>query len=259
VTIKGIILDIDGVLRRGGEPVPGSPEAVNQMLDADLKICCLTNNSTRTCAALQRSLQIMGYPELPVVGSAQAAAIYISERYGKCRCLVVGERGVVEELQQEGHEVFNAGGGNPSPGEIDCVVAGMDRELTYAKIADALHCLEAGARFIATNTDPTFPMEGGRFMPGAGATIGAIRGTSGVEPEVVVGKPNIYSTTIALRRLGLDPDEVLTIGDRIDTDITAGKAAGTRVAVVLTGVVKKVDDPGLPVFDDLLALVRDLL
>ncbi len=273
MTIKGIILDIDGVLRRGSEIIPGSLEAVESMFEKGLKICCLSNNSTRSSESLARSLREFGYPGMPVIGSAEAAAKYISENHGSSRCLAVGEKGVVEELEKEGHEVFIAGEGKWRtavdgadgedviiPPKIDCVVAGMDRELTYAKLVDALHCLKTGARFIATNQDPTFPAEYGLLMPGAGATIGAIRGTSGIDPQVIAGKPNTYSTTIALRLLQLRADEVLTVGDRIDTDIAAGQAAGTQVALVLTGELKEVDGSvDFPVFDDLSSLVRGML
>ena len=252
--MKGFILDIDGVLKRGGEIVPGSLEAVRRIIERGMKICYLTNNSTRNRKDTVTSLTYLGYPDEPVVSSAQAAARYILEESGPSRCLVVGETGLLDELSAVGHETVMAGRGEEG---MDYVVAGLDRDLTYAKVRDALWTIRNGARFVATNRDPTLPTEKGKVLPGAGAVVAAIALCTGIEP-VVVGKPEPYSTILALDEMGLDPDDVLMVGDRYDTDILAGKAAGCRVAMVQTGEVKDVEDSELAVFKDLLTLVREL-
>jgi len=252
--MKGVILDIDGVLRRGSEVVPGSIEAVEGLVEKGLSICYLTNNSTRTREAMLSTLTSMGFPPALVVSSAQAAAEYIKEISGAARCLVFGEKGLFEELSIAGHDPVLAGDGD---WRADFVVAGLDRDLTYAKVRDSLWAIREGATFVATNRDPTLPMEGGRVVPGAGTTIAAIVECSGVEP-VVVGKPEPYSTILALREMGLAAEDVLMVGDRPDTDIAAGKAAGCQVAMVLTGDVGEPPERDFQVYRDLLELVIDL-
>ncbi|MGA1793380.1 MAG: HAD-IIA family hydrolase [Thermoplasmatota archaeon] len=252
--MRGVILDIDGVLRRGREVVPGSVEAVEAMMGKGLAICYLTNNSTRSRETMLSTLTSMGFPEALLVSSAQAAAEYIGEIAGPSRCLVVGEIGLFQELSLAEHRVVEAGKGD---WRADFVVAGLDRDLTYAKVRDSLWAIRDGARFVATNRDPTLPQEGGRVVPGAGTTIAAIVECSGVEP-VVVGKPEPYSTLLALREMGLPAKDVLMVGDRPDTDIAAGKAAGCQVALVLTGDVGEPETHDYPVYQDLLSLSLDL-
>lgn len=254
--MKGIIIDIDGVLRRGKDIIPGSIEAVNGLVEMGLKICYLTNNSTKTRTQVLSSLTKMGFPKATIVTSAQAAADFILFKRSHARCLVVGEEGLFKELKAAGHKPTHAGNVNTRK-RFDFVVAGLDRSLSYDKIRDALHAIEKGAQFIATNTDPTLPVEGGKVLPGAGTTIAAIVECSGVDP-IVIGKPKPFSTRLALSKMKLEPEDVLMIGDRYDTDIAAGKAAGCQVAMVLSGDIKEVDDLDLDVYPDLLTLFKEI-
>jgi 4-nitrophenyl phosphatase len=273
--MKGVILDLDGVLKRGSEPIPGSVEAVSEIIEKGLSICYLTNNSTRTRREVMISLSSMGYPEAPVVTSAYGAAKYIKEKMGSSRCLVVGERGLVKELQRQGHDAVPAGEGRgvapversiwmSNVGEeleeleVDCVVAGLDRTLTYTRLADALWAIRNGADLIATNEDPTLPWEAGRALPGAGTIISALERCTG-KRATVVGKPNPYTTRLAAMEIGFPTDDILMIGDRIDTDITAGRNAGCRVAMVLTGDMEDPGEDDLPTYKDLKTLVEELI
>lgn len=273
--MKGAILDLDGVLKRGSEPIPGSPEAVADMIDAGLSICYLTNNSTRTRGEVRLSLKGLGYPEAPVVTSAYGAARYIKEKLGLSRCLVIGERGLMHELDRIGHEAVPAGEGRGIAPleksvwmkdvgeplwdmEVDCVVAGLDRTLTYTRIADALWAIRNGADFIATNSDPTLPWEEGKVLPGAGTIISALETCSGVKAEVV-GKPNPYTTRLAAMELDLEPEEIIMIGDRVDTDMAAGRRAGCRVAMVLSGDMEDPKQEDLKVYSNLKELTDSLL
>ncbi|MBN1390311.1 MAG: HAD-IIA family hydrolase [Candidatus Thermoplasmatota archaeon] len=252
--MKGVIIDIDGVLLRGKETIKGSPEAVRSLLGRGMAVTYLTNNSTMTNGRTLLRLTSMGFPAAPVIGSAYAAAVYIKDMFGPARCLVVGEIGLFEELSLAGHDTVPAGTGD---WRADFVVAGLDRDLTYAKVRDSLWAIRDEARFIATNRDPTLPTEGGKVVPGAGITIAAIAECSGVEP-VVVGKPEPYSTLLTLREMGLSAKDVLMVGDRPDTDIAAGKAAGCQVAMVLTGDVEEPPEHDFPVYRDLLELSRNV-
>lgn len=272
--MKGAILDLDGVLKRGGEAVPGSIQAVSDLIDAGISICYLTNNSTRTRGEVMFSLECFGYPTAPVITSSYGAARYILEKMGPSRCLVVGERGLIQELNRIGHEAVPAGEGRGIASlenavwtgdageplndlEVDCVVAGLDRTLTYTRLADALWAIRNGADLIATNSDPTLPWEGGKVLPGAGTMISALETCTGVK-ATVVGKPDPYTTRLASIEIGIEPKDILMIGDRLDTDITAGRRAGCQVAMVLSGDMEDPEEEGLMVYKDLRALVSDL-
>jgi phosphoglycolate/pyridoxal phosphate phosphatase family enzyme len=261
--IEGIILDIDGVLRRGSEPIPGSVPAVIRLIGRGVRVVYLSNNSTKTPQDFARELTGMGFPDAPAVNSASATAELLLARFGRSRCLVLGEEGLFEELRRAGHDVTPAGRGMSSyrelpPPDHPIVVVGMDRSVDYTKLADAMAGIRSGAMFVATNEDPTLPIEGGRSIPGAGTVVWALRRCTGKAP-FVVGKPEVHSTRIALNKLGVDPGRVLMVGDRIDTDIEAGKRCGLNVALVLTG---DTHDPGrvdFPVHKDLSGLVDQIL
>jgi 4-nitrophenyl phosphatase len=271
--IEGVILDIDGVLRRGREVIPGSVEAVNGMVAKGLSIVYLSNNSTRTREAFLDELMAMGYPSATMITSAYSTAVHLERTYGPSRCLVVGEIGLETELRRAGHTVIRAGearglgsisrtdwvgidGDALGPADADIVVVVMDRTLTYTRLADAMLTIRNGATFVATNEDPSLPFEGGTAIPGAGTMVAALRRCTGVEP-IVIGKPEVHSTRIALAEMGLDPSNVLVIGDRPDTDMAAGIKAGANVAMVLTGDVKDPGEVDFQVYPDLLALARD--
>lgn len=265
--IRGVILDIDGVLRRGRRPIKGSIEAVNRLAESGIEICLLTNNSTKTRKAISAEIEEMGFPNMPVINSGYASAVYITEKHGPSKILVVGEEGLMEELTLEGHDPAAAGDpdrydigdlkGSLDP-SIDIVLAGMDRHLSYEKIVDALLHIRNGALFIGTNSDPTFPMEDGLVLPGAGSTLAPIIFSSGISPTII-GKPDPFGTLLSVRELGLVPENVLVVGDRPDTDIEAGIKAGCRVIRVLTGDVGPMKDPNAPEYPDLAEAVNAIL
>jgi 4-nitrophenyl phosphatase len=167
-----------------------------------------------------------------VLPSSYVAAKFLRRRFGSVRFWYIGEEGILEEMRAAGHTLVSAE-------EAEWIVVGMDRSLTYEKLAQALRALLRGARLLATNEDPTFPTPEG-LVPGAGAVVGALRGM-GFPPEIVVGKPSPISFQVALEILGLGPNEVLMIGDRLDTDIAGAQALGMDTALVLSGVTKPED------------------
>ena len=256
--VKGIILDIDGVLVRGQKVIPGSVEAVKRLENMNVKICYLTNNTTRSRLDITAFLNELGFPSSNnVITSGMAASRYILDEMGPSRCLVIGEKGLRVELSNLGHEVIPPGEGSidergPIP---DYVVCSLDRQFNYSKLTDGLRALRDGASFIATNLDPTLPCEDGEVLPGGGSIVAALKTASGMEP-FVVGKPNPYSTLMAVNLLDLDPIDVLMVGDRYDTDIAAGRAAETEVAMVLSGDIKECPEAGLRCYPDLLSLVH---
>ena len=225
---RAFLVDVDGVLVRGGEVIPGAINGVVKLQKIG-RVVLLTNNSTRSRDQVALTLHQAGFPieADDIVNSAFIASQYLREHFGIVRVWPLGEEGLSRELSNCGHKLV-------SPSEADWVVAGMDRNLTYARLAQGLRALLAGARLLATNEDATFPTPDGP-QPGAGAVIGALRGM-GFSPYAVVGKPSRIAFEIALEKTGLGPEETLMIGDRLETDILGAGQAGIDSALVLTGV-----------------------
>lgn len=226
-TIRGVIADMDGVLWRGDEPLHG---AVDFFRWLPIPYAFATNNSTRTAQDYCQKLARMGIPATPeqVITSSVATAAYLAEQYpAGTTAYVVGETGLQEALQAVGFTLIE----DQQPA---LVVAGLDRTLTYQKIATASHYIRCGAAFIGTNGDLTFPLPD-RFAPGAGSVLAAIQAGSGVAPQII-GKPERPMFEIALRQLGTAPHETLMIGDRLETDIWGAGAIGMQTALVLSGI-----------------------
>jgi 4-nitrophenyl phosphatase len=236
--ISAIILDMDGVLYIGNRPIYGASDAIKRFRENGKKLIFSTNNSTSTRAEYARKLTRMGIPasESEIVTSGYATAVYLRKRCPNARIYVVGEEGLRSELKLAGLKIVF----DEEAEKATHVVAGFDRKINYRKISGGLHALLAGAEFIATNADSTYPTEAGLF-PGAGAIIGALAGCSGRGPSLVVGKPSAHMIKIALEMLGAKPRETVIIGDRIDTDVRAGKIVGIRTVLVLSGVCTEKD------------------
>ncbi len=231
--IRGVVLDMDGVLIRGDRALPGAPEAVDRLREQGRIVSFVTNNSIRHrrdhCAKLRR----LGFEanEGEIVSSASATALYLKQSRpdGIGRVFVIGEDGLAEELREAGAHVVEGSDG------VDFVVVGMDRWFTYAKLARAQQAIFGGARFIATNTDPVFPTEHG-FDPGGGTMVAALETAVRRPPDAIVGKPHTLGLEVMLGQMGLAPAEVAIVGDQLSTDIVAGNRAGLTTILVLTGI-----------------------
>jgi HAD superfamily hydrolase (TIGR01457 family) len=236
--LSAFILDMDGVLYTGETPIKGAAEAVAYLRRKGKKLAFVTNKSTYTRREYARTLARMRIParESEIVTSAYATSLYLRRRAPGARIYVVGELGLKQELGQAGFELLP----DARAEEADFVVVGMDRNFTYKKITAGLRALLAGAEFIATNPDGTYPTETG-ISPGAGAMIGALAGSSGKLPKVVIGKPSAHMIKIALRILGSIPSKTAIVGDSIETDILVGKRIGLTTILVLTGVSSRKD------------------
>lgn len=239
------VFDMDGVLFRMDDPVPGAAETIQRLRDRGDTIYYLTNNSSKTRADYIAKLKRMGmYADLDtVITSSYATALMFGEigEIGKS-VYVVGEYGLVDELKAGGMNVVDYADDR----QIDYVVVGWDRHITYLKLTEAHFAIARGATFIATNRDATYPDADGRTLPGGGAIVAAIATCSGVTPRTI-GKPEPYTLELILRRAGVKPADCIVVGDRLDTDIGIGKAVGTRTAMVLTGVSTRADVDAAPV------------
>ena len=228
------IFDLDGTLYRGESPLPEAVEALARLRAEGKLVRFLTNNSSQTVEAVAAKLQRLGYQadSTEIETSATGTAAYLRSQ-GLDRVQCVGEPGLVETLQRAGLHAEAPDDAWAKP--ADAVVAGIFRQFTYAHLAKAMSAIRSGARFVATNADATYPVEGDGLIPGAGSIVAAIRTASETEPYVV-GKPSPFLTKLVLERAGVTAGEALVVGDRMDTDIESGKAAGCDTLLVLTGV-----------------------
>lgn len=239
--------DLDGTLFRGEEPIEHAVETVATLRAQGAEVRFVTNNSGRTRQEFCGKLVRMGFEAEPeeVVSSATGTATYCQEN-GIRSAFVVGEPGLVSTLREIGVVVVNGlatGLAVPQPAvmEVDAVIAGICRHFDYPLLDSAMQHLIRGVKFVATNRDATYPLEGGRFQPGAGSIIAALETCGGVSP-FVVGKPNPFLVETIVREAGCAPSDVLVVGDRMDTDIECGRRAGCDTFLVLTGVEKEIPD-----------------
>jgi HAD superfamily hydrolase (TIGR01450 family) len=235
----GYVFDLDGTLYRGAEPIPGAVNTVVELKRRGAQIRYLTNNSSQTREFFAQKLSGMGFPvSLAEIGSSGLGTAALLSEWGERNAYVVGEPGLVATLREAGVGVQNAdenGVVRPDLISADSVVVGIHHSFTYQMMNGAMQCLLAGARFVATNRDVTFPLEGGRLTPGAGSIVAGIAACSGLEP-FVVGKPNPYLIELILKETGLPKSGLLVVGDRDDTDLESGRRAGCDTHLVLTGV-----------------------
>ena len=238
--ITGVLLDVDGVLYRGREILPGAREFLRFLADQHIPFVYVTNNSTLSPEGYARRLDQLGFPAVPsqVVGSAEATAHLLRKTFPSPlpHLLVIGEEGLKETLKQYGFTLVE------TADQADAVVVGLDRHLSYERVAEATYALRRGVPFYGTNPDRTFPTERG-LAPGAGAILAFLTAASDRTPTLV-GKPERPIFELALERLGRPPDQVVMIGDRLDTDIQGAKRLGLRTILVLTGVTSEPPPPG---------------
>ena len=230
--LRCFIIDMDGVLYRGDLPLPGAKELLQQMEDRLSPYILVTNNSSRTPEQVASRLEEMSMSVPPdrILTSALATAHYLKSLLPTAaKVYAIGEEGLYSALQAEGFST--------EEGEVEAVVVGMDRGITYEKLKAASLAIRAGATFIGTNPDKTFPAEDA-IVPGTGAILAAIEAATDTKP-IVIGKPEPILFQIALERMGARPDETAVIGDRLETDILGGQRCGLTTILVLTGISKK--------------------
>jgi 4-nitrophenyl phosphatase len=253
--LRGFILDLDGVIYRGREVVPGAPEFIADLRRAGIPFIYLTNNSSTPPDKVAARLAGMGIPATAgeVLTSAEVAAAEVSQAVQGRRVLLIGEEGIRVALLRSGFTLVE------NYCDADVVVVGIDRQATYARLREAALAIRRGAPFFATNTDSTLPTEAG-LTPGAGAIVGFLVIATDVQP-VVFGKPSPNVFWHALRALGTEAQATAVIGDRGETDILGGQRAGIRTIGVLSGAGTAEDFAAMSpppdwVFADLAELAR---
>jgi 4-nitrophenyl phosphatase len=230
--IRGLILDMDGVLWHDNEPIGNLSEIFSVISSMGLLVTFATNNATKNVDELLRKLAFFGVSAQAeqIVTSAIAALSYISRHYpSTSRIYILGTDSLREQVRHEGFMVLD----EPNPTNADIVLVSLDTDINYQKLANAGLLIRAGAQFIATNTDKTYPTPHG-LLPGAGTIVAAVAAVSGQEP-IVIGKPQPTLFNLAMERMGTQPGETLCVGDRLETDVLGGQNAGCMTAFVLSG------------------------
>ncbi len=231
--IKSLILDMDGVLWKSDSPIGDLPAIFSRINERGLKVVFATNNGTRTPEQYVERLSKFGIPCGPsqVVTSALAAAELLTGILPQGgRVFAIGGPGVMTALQDKGFTLLSI----EEADQAQAVVVGIDVQINFDKMREATLLVRRGVPFIATNPDKTFPTPRGE-IPGAGAWISVITTATGVQP-VFAGKPAPFLIELAMKRLGTSKDETLVVGDRLETDIAGGQAAGCPCALLLSGV-----------------------
>jgi 4-nitrophenyl phosphatase len=245
--IQALIIDMDGVLWHGDQPMPGLTDFFQTLRAQQIRFILATNNASLTQEQYVNKLAKMGVEVShdEILTSSMATALYLSQHHNpaESRVFVIGEDGAKQPLLDHGFTLtdlyeLNDDKDNPNMG-AHIVVCGKDSTLTWDKLATATLNIRAGAQFIGTNADTTLPTERG-LTHGNGAILAALQAATGVEP-IIIGKPEpiIYQQALAL--LGVDPALTVAIGDRLETDILGAVRTGIRSLMVLSGVSSEED------------------
>jgi len=268
--VRHLIVDMDGVLWRGNEPVPGLQKFFAFLREHRVDFILATNNSSRLPEQYVAKLARFGVevPAERILTSSQATAAYLATIAPPgTRVYAIGEDGVRGSLEQRGFMLADETGAGAA-----YVVVGWDRQLTWDKLATAALLIHAGAGFIGTNPDTSYPTERGP-VPGNGAQLAALETTTGVAPTII-GKPEPWMYEEAMRRMGARSETgpskreagpskretTAVVGDRLDTDIAGGVRAGLSTVLVLSGITTKADLSASSVKPDLVcADIEDLM
>ena len=255
-SIQALILDIDGVIWRNKVPIGDLESLFARINEKRLNYAFATNNSTKSVETYVSLLSDVGIPVTKdqVFTSATVTAKYLESKFQSgCELFVIGMDGLKFTLMQTG---FKIGTKTPS-----AVVVGLDDTFNYKTLKMAADLVRDGTPFIGTNPDVSLPTPTG-FNPGTGSILAAIEAASGVIPEII-GKPQAAIFQAALQSLGTPPSRTLVIGDRVETDIAGGQAAGCKVGLVLSGTSSLKQgrewEPAIDfIAEDLTNLIEDL-
>ncbi|HVE31561.1 MAG TPA: HAD-IIA family hydrolase, partial [Mycobacteriales bacterium] len=229
------LLDLDGVVYLGSTAIPDVPEALAEVRKAGMRLAFVTNNASRTPAAVAEMLTGMGVQatEDEVVNSAQAACHVLAETLPPgAKVLVVGTTGLIEAARERGFTLVESADDQPA-----AVVQGYGPNVGWQQLAEATVAVRRGAWFVATNLDATVPSNRGP-LPGNGSLVGVVAQTTGVTPTAV-GKPDPAMHRESVQRSGAT--HPIVVGDRLDTDIEGAGRVGCDSMLVLTGVTTPAD------------------
>ncbi len=244
MTVRGIIFDVDGTVVRGAEPLPGAIRGVTAVADRGLQRLFVSNNPTKPPTAYETRLESAGISvdATEVLTAGAVTKQYLIEYHSNDTIAVVGETGLLELLAADGLSVTDIQTyDSETKSPPDVLIASIDRSFDYNTLCLCLDILaDESVTFLGTDPDVVIPAAEGD-VPGSGAVIDAISNVTGREPVAVLGKPSQITRKMAIDRLGLPSDDILVVGDRLDTDIALGNGAGMQTVLVETGVTDVAD------------------
>ncbi|WP_164101306.1 TIGR01457 family HAD-type hydrolase [Candidatus Laterigemmans baculatus] len=229
----GYLIDMDGVIYRGGQLIPGADRFIASLRAAEIPFLFLTNNSQRTRRDVATKLQRLGIDagEEHVFTCAMATARFLARQKPGGTAYVIGEGGLLNALHNNGYSIVDK--------DPDYVVVGEGRTLNFEMMEAALGMILGGAKLIATNLDPNCPTQSG-MRPGCGAMVALLEAAAGVK-AFSVGKPSPVMLRDARKALGLTTDQTIVIGDTMETDILGGVQLGFKTVLVLSGGTRRED------------------
>jgi NagD protein len=236
--IHSWLMDMDGVLVHEQSPIPGAERFLERLRELGLPFLVLTNNSIYTRRDLAARLRAIGLdvPEEAIWTSALATADFLQRQRPNGTAFVIGEAGLTTALHDVGYTL--------SDRDPDYVVLGETRTYSFERITLAIRLIVNGARFIATNPDPTGPSADGP-LPATGSVAALISRATGVDPYFV-GKPNPLMMRSALNAIDAHSETSAMVGDRMDTDVVSGLEAGMHTVLVLTGITQRDETERFP-------------
>jgi 4-nitrophenyl phosphatase len=229
LAIRSMILDMDGVLWRGNDPIGDLPDIFTKISRLGYQVTLVTNNSTLSATQYVEKLAGFGVDiaSSQIVNSGLATVRYLSQIYPDGGPIfIIGEQGLINTLKEK--EFYHSVEGALA------VVVGLDRTITYEKLSEATLLIRSGVSFIATNPDRTFPTPDGQ-VPGAGSITAALEAATDVKPRNI-GKPEPDMYILAMERMKSSPQATLVVGDRLETDIAGAQILGCQTGLVLSGV-----------------------
>jgi NagD protein len=229
--IKNYLIDMDGVLISGRTLIPGAGEFIERVKAQGSKLLVLTNNSLYTPKDLAHNLQVLGLdiPAELIFTSAMATASFLQKQHPNGTAFVIGETGLTSAIHDAGFIITEH--------DPDYVVLGETNSYSIDTLTKGIRLILGGARFVATNPDPSGPTASG-IVPACGAVAALIEKVTGEAP-FFVGKPNPLMVRTALNYLGVHSENTIIVGDRMDTDIVSGVQNGMETILVLTGVTRQ--------------------
>ena len=225
------LFDLDGTIYLGDTLLPGAAETITVLRKAGRRTIFLSNNATKTRSEYVTKLTHLGIPTPldDIINSSFVMVQWLLNEMPEARLFVVGEEPLKRDLRAAGFQL------SETAGEIDIVVASFDRTFVYQKLQIAFVAIRLGARLVATNPDRYCPVPGGGGEPDCAAVIAAIEACTGVKCEAITGKPSPIMIKVITDMLQLPPEQCIVVGDRLETDIRMGIAAGMATCLVLTG------------------------
>lgn len=231
---KGFLIDMDGVIYKGNEPIPGAVEFIHHLKEQQHPFLFLTNNSQRTSRDVCYKLRKMGFDvqDEDIFTCAMATARYLASKKESGTAYVIGEGGLLTELYSVGYSIVDD--------HPDYVVIGEGRTIMLESVDKAINMIMNGAKLIATNLDPNCPVGNGKYRAGCGAFVSMLEFATGKQ-AFSVGKPSPVMMRMARKVLGLGTDETIMIGDTMGTDILGAGSMGFTTVLTLSGVTKNED------------------